>query len=459
MFMLHDDARVFRSPSTNRPEFQLIKATPQQSSMLPNVVDELWRRHVSAFVTSDRALVFVPSMAIGRAITAQIGCEFFNSEDQNLDKSGVYDRWREGKHKIMVSTCAFSCGNDYGHVRLVIHAGTPRQMIGYIQEISRGGRDKQQTFCYLLPTSKWGSASSTELDAYLGVNEMAKMCFGINKECLRHMITKYNDGHGVSCGDDKDNFGCSFCLPTAGLMPSLLTSSSTNPLKRKTVLDRPDNFKKAKPIQQPPVPVLMPVTAPMTMLMPAPAPMPAATVMSASMRKTWDKIQKAKQGKFSADVEIMQALQTNLKLMVGQCAACFWLDKLSAGSKYRAGQHEFTACNFLKLVGGQDYCKFKDCITYNGNIHSKICFICHVPSFGEKLHGKFQGPNSCRYLDIILPTLFFGYVNLKSDLEPKFQLTWPTLMEFAAWLSGKLIKPNEKSNLVSVFMYICDKYL
>ena len=452
MFMLHDDTRVFRSPSTNRPEFQLIKAiSSRQLSMLPNVVDELWSLHNPTFGTSDRAIVFVPTISIGRAITATIGCEFFNSEDQKLDKNGVYDRWRAGQHKIMVSTSAFSCGNDYAHVRLVIHAGTPRQMIGYIQEISRGGRDKQQTFCYLLPTSKWGSASSSELDDYLGVKEMANMCFGTNKRCLRHMITEYNDGHGVSCCDDENNFRCSVCLPTAGLMPSLLTHAflSTNPLKRKTVQEGPDNFKKAKPTQPPP-PVFASASAP-----PPPAPAP---VMSASMKKTMDKIQQAKQRKFTADVEIMQALQTNLELMMGECAACFWLAKIAGGSTYRNGPHEFTACNFLKLVHGQDYCKFKDRISYNNNIHIKICFICHIPSFGEKLHGKFLGPNSCRYLDIILPTLFFGYINMRSDLERKFKQTWPTLMEFATWLSGKLINPNEKSNLISVFMFICSYF-
>ncbi len=441
MFMLHDKAQVFRSPSTNRPEFQLIKSAPQHTYMLPNVVHELWGCHASAFGTCDRALVFVPSIAIGSAITAKIGCEFFNSKDQELDKNSVYDRWREGKHKIMVSTCAFSCGNDYPHVRLVIHAGTPRQMMGYIQEISRGGRDKQQTFCYLLPTSQWGSTSSTELDAYLGVKEMAEMCFGTDKRCLRHMITNYNDGHGVSCRDNKDNFRCSFCFPTAGLMPSLFTrASSTNPLKRKpAILEQPDNFKRPKSTQQQ-------------------QQQPALPTMSASMTQTWDRIQQTKQGKFSADLEIMQALQRNLELMVGECAACFWSVKMSE-DHYLAGQHEFTKCNFLKAVGGKEYCQFKNGIKYNNKIHDKICFICHIPSFGEKLHGKFQGPNSCRYLDIILPTLFFGYVNMRRDLEQEFKVTWPTIMQFAAWLSGKLVKLNEKSNLVSAFIFICNKYL
>jgi len=180
--------------------------------------------------------------------------------------------------------------------------------------------------------------------------------------------------------------------------------------------------------------------------------------MSASMTQTWDRIQQTKQGKFSADLEIMQALQRNLELMVGECAACFWSVKMSE-DHYLAGQHEFTKCNFLKAVGGKEYCQFKNGIKYNNKIHDKICFICHIPSFGEKLHGKFQGPNSCRYLDIILPTLFFGYVNMRRDLEQEFKVTWPTIMQFAAWLSGKLVKLNEKSNLVSAFIFICNKYL
>jgi superfamily II DNA helicase RecQ len=44
----------------------------------------------------------------------------------------------------MICTSAFSAGNDYPAVRLVVHAGTPFEMVGFIQEVSRAGRGNRQ---------------------------------------------------------------------------------------------------------------------------------------------------------------------------------------------------------------------------------------------------------------------------------------------------------------------------
>jgi hypothetical protein len=54
----------------------------------------------------------------------------------------------------MVCTSAFGVGNDYPHTRFVIHAGNPFEMIGYIQEVARAGRDKEMATCILVPTPR-----------------------------------------------------------------------------------------------------------------------------------------------------------------------------------------------------------------------------------------------------------------------------------------------------------------
>jgi superfamily II DNA helicase RecQ len=50
----------------------------------------------------------------------------------------------------MVCTSAFGCGNDHPHVCLVIHAGSPKEMIDYIQEKSYAGRDGQPALSIIL---------------------------------------------------------------------------------------------------------------------------------------------------------------------------------------------------------------------------------------------------------------------------------------------------------------------
>jgi superfamily II DNA helicase RecQ len=60
--------------------------------------------------------------------------------------------WFQGKTPIMICTSAFSTGNDYPNVRLVIHLKTPFEMTEIIQAQGRGGRDGKPSRCYILPS-------------------------------------------------------------------------------------------------------------------------------------------------------------------------------------------------------------------------------------------------------------------------------------------------------------------
>ncbi|KAF8553383.1 hypothetical protein OG21DRAFT_1485434 [Imleria badia] len=57
---------------------------------------------------------------------------------------------------IMIATSAFSTGNDYPHVHLVLHLDKLFEMLEYIQGKGRAGRDSAPVLCYtLVPAKQW----------------------------------------------------------------------------------------------------------------------------------------------------------------------------------------------------------------------------------------------------------------------------------------------------------------
>lgn len=195
--------------------------SPYSKNALPKVVKQLVDAHILQFSPEDCGLVYIPYIDFGKKLAEEIGCGFYNAEDSLENQETTYFSWRERTGSpIIVSTKAFSTGNDYAHIPLIIHAGDPREMMQYIQEISRGGRNGMPTCCYLFPSNPWKFDSLTLIDCLLGVPQMLDMC---NKDlgCLRYMITFYNDGHGIYCKDHPDNLHCSFCQPDVGLLSSL----------------------------------------------------------------------------------------------------------------------------------------------------------------------------------------------------------------------------------------------
>lgn len=62
------------------------------------------------------------------------------------------ERFMSGESPIMIATNAFGLGVNKPDVRLVLHAGMPLSMSGYVQEVGRAGRDGKAAKCLLFYT-------------------------------------------------------------------------------------------------------------------------------------------------------------------------------------------------------------------------------------------------------------------------------------------------------------------
>lgn len=202
---------------TDRPELQyLIKEPAKTTRQVCQQVVNIVTQEMQTFLEEDRALVFVTYKEDeGIPIAGQLDCDFYHGGKDlpDSERQAMYARWLEGSHKVMVCTNAFGAGNDYAHVRLVVHAGTPKQMIGYVQEVGRGGRDGEAAKCIVVPRSGASVTKSRVIGApdFCGYQAIWDMLYK-SRECLRYFITKHMDGEGIRCGTIGSSPQCSRCL-------------------------------------------------------------------------------------------------------------------------------------------------------------------------------------------------------------------------------------------------------
>ncbi|KAG6867384.1 hypothetical protein C0993_003524, partial [Termitomyces sp. T159_Od127] len=218
------------SMATDRPELQYVFQKPIRDHVQRcNDVVQCIKHHMASFKPGERALVFVSLKDVeGYPISKALECDFYHGDLNDSDRQAAYDRWVQGINQVMVCTNAFGAGNDYAHVRLVIHAGTPRHMVTYVQEVGRGGRDGQPTKCILFPRSPGPAPKSTTSFDPKGELAFWTMLFG-SEQCIRHCITSFIDGSGVSCIENSNTLKCSRCemKPGGSRSQALLAATSS----------------------------------------------------------------------------------------------------------------------------------------------------------------------------------------------------------------------------------------
>lgn len=197
--------------STNRPELQYIWKEPVKSDSLCAAVSAEIDAYPAIEETS-RALIFVSLTSVGIELKESLGFPFYNASTlTDSEREAMYQEWIAGKHRVMICTNAFGAGNDYSHTRLVIHAGTPFEMVNYIQEVSRAGRDKQPATCILIPTKIKAPLLTQKHEDYGGKWAIYNALIH-QRRCIRMLLTESMDKYGTQCCDTKLNILCSYCM-------------------------------------------------------------------------------------------------------------------------------------------------------------------------------------------------------------------------------------------------------
>ena len=207
-----DNASMFRTPMRRDNLRLYIKRIDSSgktrngkcSQSIEHTLFQSVERELSKWDEHGAVIIYCPTVKLVKRL-----CKWLKARDYPVGKyhgkmkhakrKAAQQAFMRGKKPIMVATNAFGLGIDKPDVRLVIHAGLPLSMDGYVQEIGRAGRDGKKSRCVLFYTKSDFDRNKRTLSQSGGRKAVARRLKRLNalhglvdsKKCLWRVIEKY----------------------------------------------------------------------------------------------------------------------------------------------------------------------------------------------------------------------------------------------------------------------------
>jgi hypothetical protein len=355
LYRLHPVHTIVLRMPTDRPELEYVRLPNMKNNndmikTLKSTITLIAKK----FKPKDRIIVFVAHKSVGEVVADALGCDFYKGDIKDeTERVRIYQRWWTGFHKILVATQALGAGNDYGAVRAIFHIGSPYEMLNFVQEVSRAGRDEQPAICYLIPSTR-KEVENVSLPDFKGIQAMANH-MSTSSQCSRFSITSFCDLQGTYCGDNPSTQKCSYCrrLQQMGSpLPHSLTSPAAPdwPLPTFDIENRESGQKHRTRPQE-----------------------------GSPFAEQAERVKRDRLDKENVSDKYIDRFRSALTIFQTNCTFCTFHD-------ISTRPHALHHCQELQRRNKWTaYINFRNRIRYSKSKHQAVCFLCHVPQCNDKL--------------------------------------------------------------------------
>ena len=209
---MRGDTKVYRAP-VRRDNLRLSVKQVQDNGS-GSVRFRAVERALTRWNGKGAAIVFCPTVKIVKRLhrwlkTRGYRVGKYHGKMKPDKRTRAQDRLMRGDTPIMVAPNAFGLGVDKPDVRLVVHAGLPLSLDGYVQEIGRAGRDGKKARCVLIYAKSDFGRNKNILSRTGGKKAVRRKCKRLNAlqkllasdKCLWRGIERYfGEKPGKKCG-------------------------------------------------------------------------------------------------------------------------------------------------------------------------------------------------------------------------------------------------------------------
>lgn len=137
-----------------------------------------------------QGIVYVPTKKIALQLSnwlqgRGISSNYYHGDCSASHRKNVYRNFFDKTLKVIVATSAFGMGVNKPDIRFIVHAGPPKDLESYLQEIGRAGRDGLPSDCYVVFTSRDYALNKFMLDATLPSLDITLNSFHIANQVIQ----------------------------------------------------------------------------------------------------------------------------------------------------------------------------------------------------------------------------------------------------------------------------------